>query len=205
MASEKQLIANRLNANRSTGPRSLAGKIRSRRNAVTHGLTARTVVDVFEDDAEFRAFYHSIASGYSIRSATDREIVHRLAALLWRLRRAHAVETGLLSIQAKLQRDIRLSNAPPQRDPFSLLGLEETSASVGGPAPVVERQRTEAKARAFLRLCNINNEALDRLSRYEVALWRQTAQLIFMLERIPAPEIRKEGLAPSHCRSSPLR
>lgn len=65
MASDKQLIANRLNAQRSTGPRTLAGKLRSRRNAIKHGLTARAVVDVFEDESEFRSFYRSIASGYA--------------------------------------------------------------------------------------------------------------------------------------------
>lgn len=65
MASDNQLIANRLNAQRSTGPRTLAGKLRSRRNAIKHGLTARAVVDVFEDESEFRSFYRSIASGYA--------------------------------------------------------------------------------------------------------------------------------------------
>jgi hypothetical protein len=190
MASDKQLLANRLNARRSTGPRTVSGKIRSRRNAIKHGLTARTVIDVFEDDAEFQTFCRAVASGYAPRSTTDQEMIHRLAALLWRLRRAHAVETGLLSIQGKLQRDIRLSAEQGQPDMFSLLGLERSVAPTDDPALVIERQRTEAKARAFLRLCNINSEALDRLSRYEVGLWRQTAQLILLLERVTRLHVR---------------
>jgi hypothetical protein len=184
MASDKQLIANRLNARRSTGPRTIAGKLRSRRNAVKHGLTARAVVDVFEDEAEFRSFFHSIASGYSPRSQTDQEMVHRLASLLWRLRRAHAVETGLLGIQGKLQRDIRLSAEYTQQDMFRLFGLEDQLISAADPVLLLERQRTEAKARAFLRLCNINGGALDRLSRYEVSLWRQAAQVMLLLDCI---------------------
>jgi len=188
MASDKQLVANRRNAIRGTGPRTLAGKLRSRRNAVTHGLTARAVVDVFEDEAEFRSFFGSIASGYAPRSQTDHEMVHRLASLLWRLRRAHAVETGLLGIQGKLQRDIRLSGEHSQQEMFALLGLEATVSSMDEPLLLLERQRTEAKARAFLRLCNINGGALDRLNRYEVALWRQAAQVMLLLDRINAPE-----------------
>jgi hypothetical protein len=44
------------------------------------------------------------------------------------------------------------------------------------------RHDTEAKARAFLRLCNINGSAFDLLNRYEASLWRQAVQLIAMLE-----------------------
>lgn len=191
MASDKQLLANRANALRSTGPRTLAGKLRSRRNAVKHGLTARAVVDVFEDEGEFRSFYRNIASGYSPRTQTDNEMVHRLASLLWRLRRAHAVETGLLGIQGKLQRDIRLSTEQTQQDMFTLLGLEGTIGVTADPVLLLERQRTEAKARAFLRLCNINGGALDRLNRYEVALWRQAAQVMLLLDRVnrPSPQL----------------
>jgi hypothetical protein len=43
MTSERQIAANRRNALRSTGPRTLAGKAKIRANAVKHGLAARTV------------------------------------------------------------------------------------------------------------------------------------------------------------------
>ncbi len=39
MSSERQVAANRANAKRSTGPRTLAGKSRSSRNAYQHGLS----------------------------------------------------------------------------------------------------------------------------------------------------------------------
>ena len=39
MASEKQIAANRANAQRSTGPRTAVGKMRSSRNAFRHGLS----------------------------------------------------------------------------------------------------------------------------------------------------------------------
>src|SRR5947208_1307226 len=44
MASARQVEANRRNAQRSTGPRTPAGKARSRRNALKDGLTASTLL-----------------------------------------------------------------------------------------------------------------------------------------------------------------
>jgi hypothetical protein len=43
MASERQIAANRANAKLSTGPKSAAGKLRSNRNALKHGLSIPAV------------------------------------------------------------------------------------------------------------------------------------------------------------------
>jgi len=45
MASEKQIAANRMNAQKSSGPRSAAGKARARRNAIRHGLAVNFAKD----------------------------------------------------------------------------------------------------------------------------------------------------------------
>jgi hypothetical protein len=105
MASDKQIIANQKNARRSTGPRTESGKRRSRRNAIRHGLTAETVIDILEDPADYRAFERAIKSNYSPQTAIEGQLVTRLASLLWRLRRAVTIESGLLSIQAVIIRD----------------------------------------------------------------------------------------------------
>ena len=39
-------------------------------------------------------------------------------------------------------------------------------------------------ARCFLRLANLPNFALDRLSRYEATLWRQAGRMLFALEKL---------------------
>ena len=54
MTSLKQIEANRRNAKDSTGPRSKAGKQRSSRNAVRHGLTAETVIEPLERCSHWR-------------------------------------------------------------------------------------------------------------------------------------------------------
>ena len=47
--SAAKLEANRRNSQKSTGPRTEAGKIASSQNAVTHGLRAKTLVLLGED------------------------------------------------------------------------------------------------------------------------------------------------------------
>src|SRR5262249_33145784 len=88
------------NANKSTGPITEDGKRRSRCNAVRHGLTAETVIGTLEDAEDYQAFEAAIIADYDAQSAVERELVLRLASLLWRLRRATTMETALFEIQA---------------------------------------------------------------------------------------------------------
>ena len=101
MTSIKQIEANRRNAGKSTGPATEAGKQRSRCNAVRHGLTAETVIGALEDAEDYKAFEAAVTADYDAQSAVERELVLRLASLLWRLRRATTMETGLFDIQAE--------------------------------------------------------------------------------------------------------
>jgi hypothetical protein len=95
MTSLKQIEANRLNARKSTGPITPEGKERSRCNAVRHGLTAQTVIRALEDAEDYQAFETALLVDRSPQGALEYELVLRLASLLWRLRRALAIETGL--------------------------------------------------------------------------------------------------------------
>jgi hypothetical protein len=95
MSSLKQIDANRRNALKSTGPTTREGKQRSRCNAVRHGLTAETVIAALEDSEDYEAFEAAVISDYDAESAVERELVLRLASVLWRLRRATGIETAL--------------------------------------------------------------------------------------------------------------
>src|SRR6516162_6134764 len=101
MTSFRQLKANRLNALRSTGPRTETGKGRSRLNAVRHGLAAETVIPNLEDAEDYKAFEATIIADYCAETAVARELVLRLASLLRRLPRATTIETDLFEIQAE--------------------------------------------------------------------------------------------------------
>ena len=174
MTSLRQIEANRRNAQMSTGPITEEGKRKSRQNAVRHGLTAETVIDALEDAEDYAAFELAVTSDYDVQSAVERELVLRLASLLWRLRRATVIEAGLFKVQAQVLLRLR----GPGRD-FSPrdhdLNLMSNSKS--------------HLTRAFVRLTTLPTCPLDRLSRYEATLWRQACQVLFTLQR-PAPRKR---------------
>lgn len=187
MATDRQIAANRLNARKSTGPKTTEGRERVRRNALQHGLTARTIVDVFEDENEFKIFANQIASGYTPASPLHFELAQRLAILLWRLRRAHSIETGLFHIQSKPQHDIRLSQdgAPDhnaRKKMFELLEINTLPDQQQNSQPDQEKKKIKSGAHAFLRICNMNGEAFDRLSRYEAAIWRQIMHILVLMD-----------------------
>src|SRR6202048_1620821 len=99
MTSLRQTQANRQNALKSTGPTTAEGKQKSRLNAVRHGLTAETVIGALEDAEDYAAFEMSVTADYDAQSAVERELVLRLASLLWRLRRATALESGPFKVR----------------------------------------------------------------------------------------------------------
>src|SRR5215472_6530637 len=107
MTSYRQIEANRRNALNSTGPRTEAGKGSSRRNAVRHGLTAETVIGTMEVAEDYRSFEEAITADYDAQSVVERELVLRLASVLWRLRRATTMETGLFELEAQQLHDYR--------------------------------------------------------------------------------------------------
>ena len=95
MSSLKQIAANRRNALKSTGPTTEEGKEHSRCNAVSHGLSAETVIADLEDANDYQAFEATVIGDYDAQTAVERELVLRLASVLWRLRRAIGMESGI--------------------------------------------------------------------------------------------------------------
>src|SRR5262245_33697470 len=75
---------------------------RSRRQASRDGLADETVIKRLENVRSYRAFERSLIGSVDPRSLLELALIHRLASLLWRLRRASAIETGLFEIQAEL-------------------------------------------------------------------------------------------------------
>src|SRR5262245_37713308 len=75
---------------------------RSRRRAWRAGLGDQTVVKTLEDVRSYRAFERTLIGGVDPRSVFELELVFRLASLLWRLRRASTIETGLFEIQGEV-------------------------------------------------------------------------------------------------------
>ena len=211
MTSFRQIEANRRNAQLSTGPITEDGKKRSRQNAVRHGMTAETVIDAFEDAEDYAAFEMAVTADYDAQSAVERELVLRLASLLWRLRRATAIESGLFKIQAKHLLQFRQRRQAHQKRQEIIDGVyrnavvteedmqqdDETSSSTLDPglsSTVEPADPSDDLTRSFVRLSNLPTYPLDRLSRYEATLWRQLCQVLFTLQcldrRKPCEKLR---------------
>jgi hypothetical protein len=194
MTSLKQIEANRLNARKSTGPRTEEGKQRSSQNALRHGLTAETVISALECAADYQAFEAQIALDYQPRSSTDRELISRLASLLWRLRRSTSIETGLFQIQGELMLSRNAGTRRRRNVPLPEWYDElDVAPAIDGPSIEVSacdetsRERPDSSqglAYCFLRVSRLQYGTFDLLSRYETALWRQVAQLVFMLQSV---------------------
>src|SRR4051812_48237940 len=192
MTSFKQIEANRRNARRSTGPTTEDGKLHSCRNAVRHGLTAETVIGALEDAEDYKAFEAAVTADYDAQSAVERELVLRLASLLWRIRRATTMETGLFEIQARHLLDFRRKRDAQQSlirrfFPSDLNEGVEPNSQDATQVAISEPNADACSpdlAQCFLRLANLPSYPLDRLSRYEAALWRQAGQTIFALHAL---------------------
>jgi hypothetical protein len=200
MTSFRQIEANRRNALRSTGPKTDEGKRQSRCNALRHGLTAETVIEGLEDSEDYRAFEAAVIADYDARTAVERELVLRLASLLWRLRRIISIETDLLRIQSEIVHERRAALGDSMGE-----SVEDSDSKtrfppfIYEPGPVGESDQEcqppsdmlPVSARdltyCFLRLGNLDNGAFERLGRYNAALWKQTMQTLLLLQTVRRP------------------
>ena len=64
-----------------------------------------------EDAEDYKAFEAAIIADYCAETAVARELVLRLASLLWRLRRATAIETDLLALEAEREAERQTGEA----------------------------------------------------------------------------------------------
>jgi hypothetical protein len=201
MTSFKQIEANQRNARKSTGPITEEGKLQSRCNAVRHGLTAETVISALEDAEDYKAFEAAVIADYDAQSAVERDLVLRLASLLWRLRRATTIETGLFEIEAEHLSEVGRSHqvSPSSREVVrALFGPQASVSSANSLSACGVKAESSVDpaaelTRCYLGLANLPNFALDRLSRYEATLWRQVGQVLFTLDALDRrkPQERK--------------
>jgi len=98
MISEKQLEANRSNAQKSTGPTTDAGRNRSRSNAFRHGLTGQVTTMTEEERVAHDKFSKAIIQDLDPRGAMEIQLAMRVATDSWRLNRISAIEDNLYAL-----------------------------------------------------------------------------------------------------------
>jgi hypothetical protein len=165
---------------------------------------------LLEDAKDYNAFEAAIIADYDAQSAVERELVLRLASLLWRLRRATTMETGLFGIQADYLREFRQGRqAQPESQEIIYARFQQVESVDAGPDKAshgitngtLARSRSGPDtvdppvdlARCFLRLANLPSYPLDRLSRYEATLWRQAGRILFALDALDRRKPQDRG------------
>jgi hypothetical protein len=97
MSSLRHILASRANGARSRGPKTPQGKLRSSKNAIRHGLLARSLDFSDESQQEFQALLTDHMERFSPTTAAEVRLVEEMVAAAWRLRRVWAAETRLFN------------------------------------------------------------------------------------------------------------
>jgi len=99
MISQRQLAANKKNAQKSTGPKTPEGRAAVRLNGVKHGLTASTLILPGESESDFDALLDSFESEHHPATPTEEALVRQMAMAQWRLRRLYYVEAAFFKLR----------------------------------------------------------------------------------------------------------
>jgi hypothetical protein len=103
MSSPAQIVANRANAQLSTGPHTPAGIENSKYNATRHGLTGKQVVIKGEDPALYDALRQQLLADYAPANQREAMLVEDIAQNYWRLLRARKLEAQVLEKFGELE------------------------------------------------------------------------------------------------------
>ncbi len=179
MVSNRQIEANKRNAQRSTGPKTKVGKSRSRLNARKHGLTSKMLIIVGECADEFDELRAELLEQFDPQSAFECELVERVAGLLWRLRRMPFFEAAILDArQATVTQDMRIDAAFQPRREYA---QEEGEGDNDEDDETSDLQHSIYIGRSLIK-DGRSGDVLGKLSRYETTLMNNLRKTLQMLE-----------------------
>ncbi len=207
MTSDRQVAANRLNAQGSTGPRTPAGKAKVSSNAMKHGLTALMLPNESPDD--FESFRADLLSGLNPQGALEGELAEKSIADAWRLRRVPIFEATLFR---RGHQEILVRQAAESISQYEFSERDRLMASMEKKKVAArDRQAHEdakqrlARAQAELdepafnvtRVLEMFSEPLSNLWRHEAALFRSWLRSLHELERLQVKRAGEHVPAPA--------
>ena len=133
MATEKQIAANRRNAQKCTGPKTREGKFKASLNALKHGLYSHQYILSTEDEAIFTNLVNDLINEFNPETPSELELVDILIQTTWRRRRIASIVNQRLNqaIDEVLVETATPSNPttqgnsaePPLSDPIQITAL----------------------------------------------------------------------------------
>ncbi len=174
MSTEAQILANRRNAQKSTGPRSRQGKAAVSQNAVKHGLTARQAIISSESQADFELYRDWMLSELAPASPMESMLAERIVSLSWRLNRAGRIQNQTIDA---LNYD--MTSGPLTKLKLSLFfkNHDQSQPDPSTSPPDMTLGRLAIKDFA-------NARVLDRLLMYERRIEHSLYKTILELQRL---------------------
>ena len=170
MASPAQMAANRANAQKSTGPRTAAGKQRSSMSALKHGLAAKTLVLPHEDNTAYEEVRASLYSQYEPATPQECMLVDQLASAWWRTLRVRQIETDMLDLQIRT-----LNNQYPEK----------------------EKTKTTDRQALAVRFVTESEKDFVNFMRYDAQIERAFYRALNTLEKLQSERRRREAALPA--------
>jgi len=154
MSTAAQILANRQNAQKSTGPKSVEGKAIVAKNAIKHGLFAIEEVIKGEKQADFDLFSEKMLEELHPAGAVESMLAERIISLSWRLNRIIRIQNQTFDVM--IERD---EPSPYQKQLNSMLprGMRDDPRGAG-PGLVLGRAAINDMS---------NSRVLERLLMYE--------------------------------------
>jgi len=124
---EKRLAANRANAKRSTGPKSISGRRNSARNSLRHGILAKAVVIDGESLEAFLELLASITAEYPPATDTEDTWVDKAATAQWRYLRTVTIDAAAIAYEMRRQAITNAAEDSPTRAMLAMRALSNNS------------------------------------------------------------------------------
>jgi len=181
MATQAQIIANRINAQKSTGPRTAHGKYIVSQNAVKHSLLTNCSVIASESQQDFVCYRQRLLDELEPASPMESVLAERIVELSWRLKRASRLQNQAIDAL----------DADQACDPFkkltrSFLKNFRDKSTVDLPDPGPENTLGRLAVKDFS-----NARVLERLLIYERRIEHSLYKTILEFQRLNL--IRKMG------------
>jgi hypothetical protein len=213
--SDRKIEANRENAKKSTGPRTIAGKLAMRRNATKHGLLSKALI--FHDkqeEAEFQEVVNDLVEEFQPQGVVERALTDEIAVSLWKIATAERwVLEELYSRRnaATAILDVFINSSDSAGNPFSKQEKKVRNAAragwdcrelivkVGGndePSSMELSFSSQEKKKSRLQFEAKLGDSADTILRYQTTWKRDLYRAIESLRNLQRTRTAAEGPSP---------
>ena len=174
MSTNAQILANRRNAQKSTGPRTRKGRAIASKNSIKHGLLARQNVISSESQADFNLNRDRILSDLVPESPMESILADRIVILSWRLIRIDHIQNQTIDALSA-----RNTSSPLSKLTKSLLFKDSALPKADSSDSANDRALGRMVIKDFS-----NARVLDRLLMYERRIENSFNKMIQEFQRL---------------------